>query len=343
MNTATGEALEPIQLIAPVHPPEYGPWRATVVEGHGLGAKKLNKTQQRLLETLPETLPGALRAETTDLQAVGWSSPPGARFVIYQRPMEAFRPRPTRRRGGWRDRGVTAVRLALAGKPLPRLENAVRIGEIARMAAMRKAENINGGEIPAVLSGHELSADNRHGHAFYLPEDADGDGYIDHILVHAPDGLPPKAVRALDRITRLWERDGGEWQVLFEGHGALEELPDTVYTGPGRVWLSVTPYLHPWHRKKNKFGPEEQIRRECRERDLPEPERIEPVERVAVGDRERRPVHFHRFRSKPGLAQPDTQGAFWRLTFPEPVEGPLALGFGCHFGLGAFRSEGVGR
>lgn len=37
------------------------------------------------------------------------------------------------------------------------------------------------------------------------------------------------------------------------------------------------------------------------------------------------------------LVQPDRLGSFWRLTFPEPIQDPLALGFACHFGLGLFR------
>ena len=51
----------------------------------------------------------------------------------------------------------------------------------------------------------------------------------------------------------------------------------------------------------------------------------------------REPIHFHRFRSKRGLTQPDTHGSFWRLIFDKPVPGPLALGFGCHYGLGIFK------
>lgn len=39
---------------------------------------------------------------------------------------------------------------------------------------------------------------------------------------------------------------------------------------------------------------------------------------------------------RPELIQPDSLGGFWRLTFPQPVQGPLALGFACHFGLGLF-------
>jgi CRISPR-associated protein Csb2 len=48
-------------------------------------------------------------------------------------------------------------------------------------------------------------------------------------------------------------------------------------------------------------------------------------------------VHFRRFRNRHGLTQPDRLGSFWRLVFPEPVTGPLALGFACHYGLGLFK------
>jgi CRISPR-associated protein Csb2 len=47
-------------------------------------------------------------------------------------------------------------------------------------------------------------------------------------------------------------------------------------------------------------------------------------------------VHFHRFRSKRGLRQPDRNGSLLSLTFADPVAGPLALGFSCHYGLGMF-------
>ena len=52
-----------------------------------------------------------------------------------------------------------------------------------------------------------------------------------------------------------------------------------------------------------------------------------------------RPLDFHRFRHKPVDSQPDTRGHALELRFPKPVPGPLALGFGCHFGLGAFERE----
>jgi CRISPR-associated protein Csb2 len=94
--------------------------------------------------------------------------------------------------------------------------------------------------------------------------------------------------------------------------------------------------LHPWHCKKH-FGIEEQIRRECRARGMSEPIKLEHVDMVDVGHQKRRPINFQRFRSRRGLHQPDRIGSFWRLTFAKPVQGPLALGFACHFGLGLFR------
>ncbi|MCZ7664441.1 MAG: type I-U CRISPR-associated protein Csb2 [Thermoleophilia bacterium] len=229
-------------------------------------------------------------------------------------------------------REANTARLALAGKPLARIEDAVRIGELVRLAAIKKAEYLGEG-IPPVLSGHDLPEDSTHGHAFYLPE-ANDDGRIDHVLVYAADGLCRNSLRALDRITRLWQHEGSEWQVLLERYGREEDFSHLPYMGHSSTWESITPYLHPWFRKKG-FGTEDQIQRECRERGLPEPD-LEPLPAVHIKGRDRRPVHFRRFRSKHGLRQPDTHGSFWRLVFPEPVSGPLALGFGCHYGLGVF-------
>lgn len=57
---------------------------------------------------------------------------------------------------------------------------------------------------------------------------------------------------------------------------------------------------------------------------------------VLVGNVARRSVHFHRFRGKRGLTQPDTNGSLLELVFSERITGPLALGFACHYGLGLF-------
>ena len=79
---------------------------------------------------------------------------------------------------------------------------------------------------------------------------------------------------------------------------------------------------------------EDQIKRECRARGLPEPVKFERLESIQIKGHERKPIHFYRFRNKRGLTQPDMQGSFWRLMFEKPLAGPLSLGFGSHYGLG---------
>lgn len=340
VDMESGEALEPVRLITPTSASEYQTWRPTMIAEHGIDQPKLKKAEKQLLATLPEQFLHALQCETGDLQAAGWSSPPGAQFVTYQRPYGIFRPQPrTARRTEKPTALITAARLVLWGKPQPRIEDAIRIGELCRVAAISRAGRLLGKDnVPPVLSGHGMERNRRHSHAFYLPEDADRDGRIDHILVYAEDGLSGAPLRALAELTRLWTDDGKEWQVTLEQFGSLDHLSGSPYLGRAREWRSVTPYLHPWFRKKNLMVAD-QLRRECRERGLPEPSVVFEDSPFEGSDgRRRRPVHFHRFRStRKRLQQPDTRGQFVRLIFAEPLCGPLALGFGCHFGLGVFR------
>lgn len=85
---------------------------------------------------------------------------------------------------------ITTARLKLAGSRLPVLEESLHIGERARAALLSKARELLGqAKIPPQLSGHGIAKDKHHSHAFYLPEDADNDGIIDHLVVHANYGL----------------------------------------------------------------------------------------------------------------------------------------------------------
>lgn len=328
LDPGTGELRgEVVTLFAPLPASEY-----RLLRDRFLANKRAAK---KLGPTLPDNLLDALSVDTADLRKQGWSQPPAARKVDYLRPVDALRPK--RAAHTAESPMFTTVRYLLVGKPLPRVEDSVRIGELLRLAVMSQAKQQLGEDaIPPMFSGHNLPADNRHQHAFYLPWDANGDGRIDRLLLHVPAGMGPAERRIVEKVSPIRSRDGGEWRLVLECIGNA---------GVGKPlmshaceWQSVTPYLHPWHAKKG-FAMEDQIRRECRERGLPEPIALERLEHVRVGKQtRRRPIHFHRFRSKRGLSQPDCHGSFWRLTFGEPVSGPLALGFGCHFGLGLFRA-----
>lgn len=325
LDADTGEIKgELVTLVAPLPQVEYEALRQRF-----LGDKK---AARKLADTLPADLLSALSVDTAVLRRQGWSQPPAARKASYLRPVDALRPvRSVRRVVPQR---ATAAQFVLIGKPLPRVEDSLRIGELLRAAVMSEAKKRLGHDrVPPTFSGHGLPADNRHRHAFYLPWDSDGDGRIDRLLLHVSAGMDGEQCRLVEGLDRLWSRDsGGEWRLMLEGIG--DSSVSTLLSASTR-WQSATPYLHPWHCKKG-FGIEEQIRRECRERGLPQP--IELIHRplVEVGSQQRRAVQFHRFRGRRGVRQPDLHGSFWRLTFGEPVAGPLALGFGCHFGLGLF-------
>lgn len=327
IDVETGEMKgEIVSLYAPLPPVEY-----KMLRSHFLVDKKATR---KLGRTLPETLFEALSLDTSDLRKVGWSQPPAARRVNYLRPVDSLRPRPSVR--PMPQPPITAVNFVLSGKPLPRVEDSVRIGELMRVATMAQCKlNFGEGGIPPIFSGHGLPDGNRHGHAFYLPWDSNGDGTIDRVLVFASSGIGDAEFRVLTKVTKLWERGGGEWRLALESSGTKEVA--LALTRASLTWESVTPYLHPWHLKK-RFGVEDQIRRECRERGLPEPAVIESFSEVDIGKgRIRRAIDFRRFRNRRGLTQPDRIGSFHRLTFSEPFAGSLALGFACHYGLGLFK------
>lgn len=322
----TGELLgEVVQLQAVVSAVEYAERR------HAQLSDK--RRAKKLAATLPEGLTDALRVDTADMQKQGWSAPPASRRVSYLRPLDALRPQ--RRRAPHTPAPATTATLLLIGKPLPRVEESLRIGELLRLATLSCAgRRLGEDRVPAVFSGHGLPPGQPHTHAFYLPWDSDGDGRLDRVLIQVPAGMDGEQRRVVEDLRRIWSGGDGEWRLVLEGIGGIEVAAPLV--GPSGVWESVTPYLHPWHRKRG-FGPEDQIRRECRERGLPEPSAILPLEEVKVGHRPRRPIHFSRTRQRRGLVQPDRHGGLWRLEFADPVTGPLALGFACHFGLGLFR------
>lgn len=332
--------LDTVVLPTPVPPSEYRSWRDREVAKLGLDRARLNKSEARLLATLPERLLDALRLDSSAVRAQGWNRYPGLAFTRYLRPADAIGVRPARHARSTEGADPTTVRLILTGKPLPQIEDAIRIGEVLRAAAMYRADRITekDGDVPPVLSGHDMGPTNRHAHAFYLAEDTDDDGRIDHILLHADLGFDDVSLRALGALRRIWLDGGQEWGVVFENHGSRSTFTDHPYLRASATWTSVSPYLHPWHRKTH-FNVEDQIRKECRARGLPQPE-LTRLDAVKIHGRERRPVHFHRFRTRNRrrLPQPDTRGSFWTLTFPERVTGPIALGFGCHFGLGIFRA-----
>ena len=361
--------LDPIDLLAPI--------RATAWAKEGQNLLMLNtdkpKSQSRKAfeKTIPEPLVEALSVDTGDIQAAKWNAPPAGRLVLYDRPPLSPTPRRTARRPRAEPARPTVARFVLAGKPRPHVFETIRIAETMRLAAMSKwgwAET--GGKkapkAPAIISGRDDCGkplrDEEHSHAFWLPEDADRDGLIDHVIVFAKAGFDRTVQGRLDCLRSLWiehgapdeegERGRKEWRLALEGFGTREDFEsDSALLKSSTVWESATPYLRPWHGPRGFEETETQIRRELSKRLLRDGRavRIEPILNAAgqpcyipvASDKPPEPVvKFHRVRARRGLDQPDAFGASLRLSFDEPIAGPLALGFGAHFGLGLFRAVG---
>jgi CRISPR-associated protein Csb2 len=76
--------------------------------------------------------------------------------------------------------------------------------------------------------------------------------------------------------------------------------------------------------------------RELHSRGLPEPIAIRRIEGYTAGDRPM--VRWLEFQTRRFNGTQGNGLAGFELEFAEPVTGPIAVGFGCHFSLGLFRA-----
>ncbi|MHB8927420.1 MAG: type I-G CRISPR-associated protein Csb2 [Bacillota bacterium] len=313
-----------------------------------------------------------LLIDTTDLRLRRRRiDPPGSKWVTYARPRNVLRhgadPALTMARAKARlYRGeVNMARYALDGNPTPLVTETVTVGEVARRAAMARYGRANGGAASPVLAGKDANGVplKGHRHAFYLPTDEDLDGRLDHLTIYASSGFSQPAQEALASLRELNFGEGaGEVRLLLLGLGTTGDLvrPGRASDwGPAAVWQSATPYIMARHPKAShggqpkltplgfqRDGPEDQILNEWENRrkedpSLPELVHIERVDRSNLKGRRIRWLQFRRWRRFGGGES--VGGAYgFRLTFAAPITGPVALGYGNHFGLGLFRAVGQG-
>ena len=200
-----------------------------------------------------------------------------------------------------------------------------------------------------------------HEHAHINPLDLDGDGHLDHVLVWAPGGLGANAQAAIRAARKTFTKGGIEpLRLALAATGDLSDmgrLPGTHgrrmdrLTSRASSWRSVTPFVPPRHIKaRGKNTLEGQIRAELRVRGFPDPATVLPLAPVPRIRRaapeagyplEEGKATWNRFRHfklarQRGPEPPQTCGFAIRLEFAHRVAGPIAIGYGSHFGLGLF-------
>jgi CRISPR-associated protein Csb2 len=230
------------------------------------------------------------------------------------------------------------VRFALASTDLPPVTEALPLCERARRVFMRAR----------VDTSHSLAFTGRsadgtplvgHPHALFLPEDADGDGRIDHLIVIASGGFDAEDLVALEACSPIF---GAHARPVIQ----LKIAPsDGRLLGTSSAWRSATPYSMPrfatsGHGRKvrDRDLPEAQFRRELRLRGFPEPTCVVPI--GGYETRDGRTMTWTEFVVERRNGTHGFGIAGFEIHFPHAVAGPIALGFGCHYGLGVFVASG---
>lgn len=233
-------------------------------------------------------------------------------------------------------------RWRLFGGAGPPLAYCVTVAHAARRAAYAAHERREGTpRAPDELHGPRQGGprDGRHLHAFWLPEDSDGDLRIDRMTVYAAAGFSPAALRALAGARRIVVYGAGAW--------ALEPEPAAPDSGESaRRWASATPFFPPLHAARERgaaprprHAPEAQLARILAAWRTPDGA---PLPEASLSARGREcpdtGLAARDFRIGRRHATRARGGAGWfALEFAQPVAGPLAFGLEAHFGLGRFR------
>ena len=223
---------------------------------------------------------------------------------------------------------------AVEGTELPAARWAEAVATRFRRMVLARVHDLQP-DPPAFFHGHApdggpLRTDG-HRHLFYAVWPSDPAGRLDRLAViapHAADRTVPPAEQgdlalladALAGIKTFFAGPHGVLRLRPLGPGAAAE--DRGVFGRSDRWVSATVYRAGRRRRKRLQDlaaiVAEDVGLECGRRGLPLPE--VGVSKVAHG-------------STGGLR------GWLRLSFPEPVDGPLLLGRHSHFSAGLFRVE----
>ena len=337
---------ELVRLLAPLSVGEYEAWHSRFnQESLFVGEAKRRNSRHSL--DIPDTLFGALQRDTSDWKGAGWNRPPGSRWVFYVRPRSAFSPAPISRASRVPRSAPTVARFTLWGDILPSIREAISLAERLHQALVKWSDS------SPVFTGRDTSGQplRGHRHAYIFCEPEPSGRLIRDVTIFARDGFSGDARLALEKVRGVWGRGGHNLKVVLSFLGILEEIKDlTPLFGISTEWNSLTPFVstrHPktFHDGRPKFdeaglqigSPEHDFRRLLNAQGFPGPVSLDKVDRYQFGGTHMRWLQFLQNRKHgEGRRTQASFGTGFHITFPEPVVGPIALGYASHFGLGLF-------
>ena len=289
--------------------------------------------------------------------------PAGATWVTYARPLTLLNnARPAPRVLPRRESSVTLVRFTLDSKVLPRVQDTLPFCELVRRILISKRSKISDSDHSELIVGKTSDGTRLkgHRHAHIFATDENNDGKLDHLTIALPfhaAGFSAHDVAAITSLRRIrWGTNEDEFRLnaILIGMGETtqfirkatkkqgNELGKSNFLQSAKRWRSVTPFVLPRFATRGagkgarpRDTPIEQLRREVASRGLPEIVDYMQLERREFAKRP--PLRWFEFKTRRLNGTTGYGMAGFEIEFDEEVICvPLALGFGCHFGLGLF-------
>ena len=358
------EDSELVRVLCPLGAKEYKAWREGFESREkrvkkakvAKGKKRTQKAKSSKVTTLSGGLFEALHADTADLQKQGWPLPPGAHFVDYARPRNCFRlPSPSLTRAQRRE-DPSVARFAINSAVLPRITRAISLADRVHAALLSIWQYRFGDSAPPpVFTGRDSNGAPRQGHEHcqILCEANDAHDRITHLTLFAKMKFGEKERTAIESLTRVWGHGGHDVRLVFLGFGDANTFPDCRPLNGGEkssVWESFTPFVATRHQKTYRDGrpkldgngwwigsPEHDLRRLLTEQEYPTLAKLDRCQTLMIGQRRLRPIQFQTTRKSGDGRRAIHPPIGFRITFPRPVAGPIAIGYGAHFSLGLFQ------
>jgi CRISPR-associated protein Csb2 len=331
-----------------------------IVKGISIAGIRLSeKDLERIERSIPADIFGALQVDIGELRSAGWSQAPGSRWMTYARRKDAFEMMPKSKAAACHasNEESTVARYAVASQIAHRLTETISLAERIHVALVSRSDGSN------VFTGCDGSGKplQGHRHAHILCESNLGlgrgrRGEITHITVYSPMGFGQRERRALDGLSKVWGSGGYDVQLVLLGMGQPQDFAgfdigngECPILAESSTWISRTPFVPTRHMKSSKSGkpkrdanglqigsPEHELRRLLGLAGLPRLVLVESVHSTDLGGHETKWLNFKRERIGGAGSKATNMGYGFRIEFSEPVRGPIAVGYGSHFGLGLF-------
>ncbi len=245
---------ELVRLLAPMTPVGYKTWRTDFLSANAPQAngKKSDKKKAKAPEA-PDDLFTALHADTGELQAAGWNLPPGALYVNYIRPENAFAPA-SKPRSRQSKALPTVARFAVVSTVAPSIAQAVSIADRVHDALCKWSDQGSGraGVFTGLTDDGKPREDHAHAHVFC---EANGQrDAITHITIWATMGFDEAACLAIRRLNKVWGHGGHDIRLVLHAIGHPDNFSDCKLFASSKAWRSFTPFVSTRHAKTFRDG-----------------------------------------------------------------------------------------